>query len=105
MPLSGEPNAGPESISTRSGCGKLWRQSSLAPKPAGFYRLGSGAKGIRDRRIRTASLQLQTRCLRSVKNPCKSLVQCIGKSRRYSTTVDGVAKLAAYSTLRDHVIN
>jgi len=34
----------------------------------------------------------------------KNLVKRIGKSRRYSTTADGVAKLAAYSTLRDHVI-
>ncbi len=31
-------------------------------------------------------------------------MQRIGKSRRYSATADGVATLAAYSTLRDHVI-
>ncbi len=34
----------------------------------------------------------------------KGLMERIGKSRRYSTTAEGVATLTAYSILRDQVI-
>ena len=34
----------------------------------------------------------------------KSLVERVGKSRRYRPTADGVRKLTAYSVLREHVI-
>jgi hypothetical protein len=77
---------------------------ALAPKPAGFTvsDLAQKVSEIAGPELPAYNSRHAAYDLSKIRG--KSLVQRIGKSRRYSATADGGAKLAAYSTLRDHVI-
>ena len=77
---------------------------ALAPKPAGFSvsDLARKVSEIAGPELPAYSSRHAAYDLSKIRG--KGLVERIGKSRRYSTTPDGVATLTAYSILRDQVI-
>jgi len=77
---------------------------ALAPKPAGFTvsDLAQKVSEIAGPELPAYNSRHAAYDLSKIRG--KDLVERIGKSRRYRTTSDGVAKLTAYVILRDHVI-
>ncbi len=77
---------------------------ALAPQPAGFTvsDLARKVSEIAGPELQAYNSRRAAYDLAKIRG--KGLVERVGKSRRYRATPDGVAKLAAYTILRDQVI-
>ena len=76
---------------------------ALSPKPAGFT-VSDLAQKVCEIAVPEQPYSPRHAAYDLSKIRSKSIVERVGKSRRYRPTADGVKKLTAYTVLRDHVI-
>ena len=77
---------------------------ALSPQPAGFTVGDLARKVLEMSGPKSQPYTPRHAAYDLTKIRGKSLVERVGKSRRYRATPDGVRKLTAYTVLRDHVI-